>query len=122
MAIGPQGPLRKDDGPACHVCGCTEHNACIIQTDETFTEGLAKAVRMPPTRMPRLLTCSWVERPHWFPPLCTACAGSAGDLAATLKHVHRRLMRYGGNPEKLAQTDRIVGDAIARWKKHSKRA
>lgn len=111
MAIGPQGPLLKNDGPACHVCGCTEHNACtmiaLVQTGKR-------------TAQETTIGCSWVDRPHWFPPLCTACAGSAGDLAATLKHIHKRLMRYGGDPEKLAQTDRIALDALARWKKRPK--
>lgn len=82
----------KNDGPACRVCGCTEHNACVIETAADvlpLTERIAKAVRMPATRMPRILTCSWVEtsgndRPRW---LCSACSGTDADLAETLNRI-----------------------------------
>lgn len=58
----PLGPLLKNDGPACRVCGCTEHNAC------------------PPG-------CSWVETsgndvPRW---LCSACSGTAADMAEVVE-------------------------------------
>jgi hypothetical protein len=74
----------KNDGPACRVCGCTEHNACVIASDETFTESIAKAVRMPATRMPRILTCSWVRTEGSSPPLCSACSGTEADMAEAI--------------------------------------
>lgn len=91
----PGGPLRTDDGPPCRVCGCTEHNACVIRSDETFTEGIAKAVCMPSVRMPRILTCSWVETngaddPRW---LCSACAGTEADLINVIERVDKILDR-----------------------------
>jgi hypothetical protein len=58
-------PLR-DDGPHCRVCGCTQHRAC---------EG----------------GCAWVREPSWvyklMPPICTACSGTAEDLAYTMKRI-----------------------------------
>lgn len=46
--------------PACRVCGCTEHNAC--------DEG-----------------CSWVRVEKNSPPLCSACSGTAADMAEAIK-------------------------------------
>lgn len=94
--MGPVGPLRTDDGPCCRVCGCTQHNACVIASDETFVEGLAKAVRMPAVRMPRLLTCAWAEtsgndNPRW---LCTACAGTEADMVDSIKRGVAELKKH----------------------------
>jgi hypothetical protein len=92
--MGPQGPLLKNDGPPCRCCGCTEHNACVIQSDETFTDRIAKAVRIPSTRMPRLLTCSWVKVEGATPPLCSACSGTEADMAEAIARGCRMLQQH----------------------------
>jgi hypothetical protein len=51
---------RKSSEPACRVCGCTEYNAC--------NEG-----------------CSWVRVEKNSPPLCSACSGTAADMAEAIK-------------------------------------
>lgn len=94
MTIGPRGPLLKNDGPACRVCGCTEHNACVVHSDETFIEAIAKAARIPATRMPRLLTCSWVKVEGSTEPLCSACSGTAADMQEALGRGCRMLQRH----------------------------
>lgn len=46
--------------PSCRVCGCTEDRAC---------EG----------------GCWWVKVERGSRPLCSACSGTTGDLAETIK-------------------------------------
>jgi hypothetical protein len=94
MAIGPQGPLLKNDGPACRMCGCTEHNACVELGNVPLTARIAKAVRMPATRMPRLLTCSWVKVEGNTEPLCSACSGTAADMQEALGRGCRMLQQH----------------------------
>jgi len=38
----PINPPLKNDGPACRVCGCTEHNACL--TDAYGRVGFSRPV------------------------------------------------------------------------------
>src|SRR5947199_8730109 len=54
---------RNRKEPACRVCGCSEHNAC--------DDGLGGA-------------CHWIRVPAGEAPLCSACAGQAGDLVGVL--------------------------------------
>lgn len=103
----PVGKPLKNDGPACRVCGCTEHNACVIHSDATFTERLAKAVRMPAVRMPRLLTCSWVKVEGATQPLCSACSGTEADIVEVTERCTRMIRQHGG------QCLEFVGKALA---------
>jgi hypothetical protein len=73
--MGPSGPLRKDDGPACRVCGCTEHNACLIDVPNQIARAMQTA-----TPKSSAIGCSWVEVEKGSPPLCSACAGTADDM------------------------------------------
>lgn len=67
----PLHPPLKNDGPACRVCGCTEHNACLIDDAGCVDLGM---------------TCSWVEtRGADSGPLCSACAGTTADLAEVIQ-------------------------------------
>jgi hypothetical protein len=57
----PVHPPLKNDGPACRVCGCTEHNAC---PDVTKIGGRIVGIG-----------CHWVELASADArPLCSACA------------------------------------------------
>lgn len=59
----PLHPKLKNDGPACRVCGCTEHNACPNNSDPNS-----------------LYCCSWVKtRGADVGPLCSACSGTGDD-------------------------------------------
>ncbi len=60
---------RNATEPACRVCGCTEFNACA--------DG-----------------CSWVKVEKGSPPLCSACDGTAADMAEVLKRVDRLLGKF----------------------------
>lgn len=110
----PVGKPLKNDGPACRVCGCTEHNACVIHSDETFTERLAKNVRMPAVRMPRVLTCSWVTTEGATEPLCSACSGTELDAIEVLNRLQRFLKQHGDAGAKFAGV--MVSEALSRWK------
>lgn len=74
----PLGPIRSDDGPACRVCGCTEHNACVTKTGAGS------------------IACHWFALPETdnHRRLCSACAGTVGDALEVIVRVHR-LMRSG---------------------------
>jgi hypothetical protein len=96
MGIGPQGPLRKDDGPACRVCGCTENNACLAelfhhQQCRSRRDGLCncEAGRV------GNVSCSWVKVEGASPPLCSACSGTVSDLAEALARGRRHLKQHG---------------------------
>lgn len=109
----------KNDGPACRVCGCTERNACVIDTAADvlpLTERIAKAVRMPATRMPRILTCSWVKTEAGTEPLCSACSGTAEDLAEVILRMAAYIRQHGEKAHKLVGTV-----AIAASLRHRKR-
>lgn len=114
----PVHPPLKNDGPACRVCGCTEHNACVIETAADvlpLTERIAKAVRMPATRMPRILTCSWVRPEANTPPLCSACSGTEDDMAEAIARGCRMLQHHSTAGIDMAVT--IGKAALARRKK-----
>lgn len=84
----PFHPPLKNDGPACRVCGCTEHNACV--TDDRLPR-----VPRPRSWQPGLVTCSWVKTTRADTgPLCSACAGTAADLVETIGRA-RRLLAHG---------------------------
>lgn len=115
MSIGPQGPLLKNDGPVCRVCGCSEHNACVELGDMPLTARIAKAVRIPATRMPRLLTCSWVKVEGATPPLCSACSGTEADMAEAITRGVRMLQQHTSLGINMAVT--IGKAALARRKR-----
>lgn len=73
----------KNDGPACRVCGCTEHNACLMPV-------------MSQAGIPVNITCSWVKtRGADAGPLCTSCAGTAEDLAEAIQRATACPSLYG---------------------------
>lgn len=88
----PIGPLREDDGPACRVCGCTENNACVTLKPHPLS-ALAHEERYA-TR----IACSWVETSGNDLPrnLCSACAGSAADMAETIDRGLHILLKHKG--------------------------
>lgn len=66
----------KNDGPICRVCGCSQHNACLIEHGP----------------MESRTTCSWAEtRGADKGPLCTACAGTVDDALEVIGRVNRLL-------------------------------
>lgn len=90
MAIGPRGPLLKNDGPACRVCGCTEHNACVEMVTRQLT-AKQKRERWSPSA---LVACSWVKTEGATPPLCSACSGTAADMAEAIDRGCRMLQQH----------------------------
>lgn len=100
--MAPLHPPRKDDGAACRVCGCTQHNACLM------------SVAFPPS-----LTCSWAETsgndvPRW---LCSECSGTAADMAETIRRIDKTLSLPSIDRAKLA----IGGMAKAAEKRYRDR-
>ena len=93
MAIGPQGPLRKDDGPACRVCGCTENNACTEIGDCLRQE--TKAGRLRTVLYQGPVGCQWVTVEGATEPLCSACSGTEADLAEAIGRLVRMLKQHG---------------------------
>lgn len=80
---------RRSDEPACRICGCTEHAAC--------DEG-----------------CSWVKVEASSPPLCSACSGTAGDMAEAIKRSVKLLTAAGNPRRKIDHADAIGRAAIRR--------
>lgn len=73
----PFHPPLKNDGPACRVCGCTEHNACLIDDAGCFDLGM---------------TCSWARTTGTDSgPLCSACAGTVDDALNVIRRTNRLL-------------------------------
>lgn len=99
----PVNPPLKNDGPACRVCGCTEHNAC---RHVIVWEGP--------------LTCSWVETTGADSgALCSACAGTDNDLAESWRRardIHFAGIAEKGKPRKVAE----IMDAATRRYRHKK--
>lgn len=85
MSIGPQGPLLKNDGPACRVCGCTENNACAVHNYD-----------LSPQSRWAVVACSWVKVEGATPPLCSACSGTEADMAEAITRGCRMLEQSGG--------------------------
>jgi hypothetical protein len=85
--MGPQGPLLKNDGPACRCCGCTEHNACM-----EFLPLTAKQKRE--RYAPHPIGCSWVKVEGSTPPLCSACSGTEADMAEAIARGCRMLQQH----------------------------
>lgn len=96
----------KNDGPACRVCGCTEHNACLVDDHGHVDMGL---------------TCSWVKTSGADAgPLCSACAGTADDLVEAIKRGRKAFMSnplVGGG---LQDERAIVNAALSRYRKRKK--
>lgn len=96
----PFGPLLKNDGPACRVCGCTEHNACLED----------------PGQGPLGIPCHWVQTKGADEgPLCSACSGTAEDLAEAIRRA-MRFARSGGQLRAAA----IQRAALARYEDRKK--
>ena len=117
----PVHPPLKNDGPACRVCGCTEHNACVIAAHPDvlpLIEPVAHGVRIPATRIPRILTCSWVRTEANTPPLCSACSGTDADMAEAIARGVRLLEMCSARGIDMAVT--IGKAALARRKKLQK--
>jgi len=96
----------KNDGPACRVCGCTDHNACI----------------MPPLNAQQIMVaCSLVKTSGADAgPLCSACAGTADDLVEAIKRGRKAFMSnplVGGG---LQDERAIVNAALSRYRKRKK--
>lgn len=89
MSIGPMGPLLKNDGPVCRVCGCSQHNACFQLVRPTAKQ---KRERYAPS----VIGCSWVKVEGATPPLCSACAGTESDMAEAITRGCRMLGHSGG--------------------------
>jgi len=91
----PVHPPLKNDGPACRVCGCTKNNACV--DDDIFGEA-----------------CSWVKtRGVDVGPLCSACAGTADDLAEAIGRATER-------PAPIGTALKVLTAALARYEKRKK--
>lgn len=111
----PVGKLLKNDGPACRVCGCTEHNACV--TIEMRPHPLMPKGRK---RFRTAVPCSWVKVEGATPPLCSACSGTPADLAEAMVRSRRMLVNSGSTA-----LDFVVGinaAALARYRKRQKGA
>jgi hypothetical protein len=83
--MGPIGPMRTDDGPACRVCGCTQNNACVTDHRPQFMIDITGPV-----------CCAWAEtsgndNPRW---LCTACAGTEADMVDAIKRGVAELKKH----------------------------
>lgn len=99
----PINPPLKNDGPACRVCGCTEHNACL--TDAYGRVGFSRP-------------CSWVKTSGADSgPLCSACSGTAADLVEAASRAHS-LLGFGTNSPTRARA--VLAAAIIRYQKRKK--
>lgn len=109
----PIGKPLKNDGPACRVCGCTEHNACSIITRRPHPsnpKGPAKTLTA--------IGCSWVKVEGATPPLCSACSGTEADIVEALGRIQRYIKQHGTASTDLVLT--TVKAARARWLARSK--
>jgi hypothetical protein len=79
---------RKSPGPACRVCGCTEWQAC--------SEG-----------------CWWVKVEPEAKPLCSACSGTADDMADAVKR-SVKLLDGPGQPRRKIDLAVAIGRAAIR--------
>ena len=72
---------------ACRVCDCTEDNACVGG-------------------------CTGAEKRVGAPPICSACAGTAGDMLESLRRGERFLSKLT-NPD-IAAAIAVSRAAVAR--------
>lgn len=100
----PFHPPLKNDGPACRVCGCTKNNACVT----------SRVYPMPP------LCCSWVTVVDEAQPLCSACAGTAADLAEAVGRVQKLLDKRPGDRRAMNEAWFVNRHALARYRKRKK--
>lgn len=107
----PVHPPLKNDGPACRVCGCTEHNACLIDRRQP-------QIKRPRSWQPGTVTCSWVRTEANTPPLCSACSGTDADMAEAIARGVRLLEMCSDRGIDMAVT--IGKAALARRKKLQK--
>lgn len=96
----PVGKPLKNDGPACRVCRCTEHNACIDQIPGHY------------------LACSWVRTEGATAPLCSACSGTELDAIEVLNRLQRHLKQHGTAGEAFAGV--MVAACLSRWRRRQK--
>lgn len=106
----PLGKPLTNDGPACRVCGCTEHNACAMLA--IIQVGKRKARET-------TIGCSWVKTEASTPPLCSACSGTPQDLAEAMVRGRRMLKQSGGLGVGLLI--KINEAALARYRARQKR-
>lgn len=118
MAIGPQGPLLKNDGPACRVCGCTEHNACTELGDCAYEQ--SRGCRIEVVRLSGPVGCHWVKVEGSTPPLCSACSGTEADMAEAIARGCRMLTLHSTSGIKMAVA--IGKAALARRKRRHERS
>lgn len=107
----PFDPPLRNDGPACRVCKCTEHNACVI--DDRLPR-----VKRPRSWQPGMVTCSWVPTEGATEPLCSACSGTEADAIEVLNRLQRRLKLHGGAGA--AFDGVMVSAALTRWRKRQR--
>lgn len=112
MAIGPQGPRLKSDGPACRVCGCTENNACLIDVGTGYSKNMRRPVKM-------RIGCSWVKVEGSTEPLCSACSGTAADMVEAIGRGCRMLQHHTTAGINMAVT--IGKAARARYRARARR-
>lgn len=93
--MSPIGRPLKNDGPACRVCACTEHNACPVG-------------------------CSWVRTEGATEPLCSACSGTETDAIEVLNRMQRHLKQHGVKGVEFAGV--MVDAVLSRWRKRQKGA
>lgn len=113
MAIGPQGPLLKNDGPACRVCGCTEHNACAMLA--IVLTGTKRDIARETT-----IGCSWVKVEPGSKQLCSACMGTAADMAEAFRRQLRIINGEGPPRRRLDKAFAIGQAALLRYRKVKK--
>ena len=107
----PLYPLLKNDGPACRVCGCSEHNACMMFLPLTPKQKRERYA-------PHPIGCSWVRTEACTPPLCSACAGTETDMVEAIGRGCRLLEQSSNAGIHLAI---VIGKAaLARRKKRQK--
>jgi hypothetical protein len=111
--MGPQGPLLKNDGPICRVCGCSENNACTEIDDCARQRTRGDMIETVAYRGP--VGCHWVRVEGSTPPLCSACSGTEADMAEAIARGCRMLQQHSNAGIAMALT--IGKAALARRKR-----
>ena len=76
----PSSPLLKNDGPACRICKCTEHNACRVVVRGRNEDGTLRQLD--------IVSCHWADSSK---DLCSACAGTPADLLDAMNRMNAGL-------------------------------